>query len=106
MPLSHTVFVGLGGGAVYGSTSFMQTYYGVSTAGAGASGLAPYSPEGGLRNYFLWPAVIWQFDKNWAMGGMLFYQRLTGDAADSPIVRERGTVHQLTGGVGIGYIWK
>ena len=106
MPLSRTVFVGLGGGAVYGSRDFMQTYYGVTTAGAAASGLSPYSPGGGLRNYFIWPAVIWKFDKNWAAGTMLFYQRLTGAAADSPIVRDRGTAHQLTGGIGIGYLWK
>ena len=106
MPLSQTVFVGVGGGASFGSSSFMQTYYGITPADAVASGLPAYSPGGGVRNYFLWPAVIWQFDKNWAAGGMLFYQRLAGDAADSPIVRERGTAHQLTGGVGLGYVWK
>lgn len=106
MPLSHTVFVGVGGGASFGSASFMQTYYGITPADSLASGLPEYSPGGGVRNYFLWPAVIWQFDKNWAVGGMLFYQRLAGDAADSPIVTERGSEHQLTGGVGLGYLWK
>lgn len=105
-PLSHTVFVGVGGGASFGSSSFMQTYYGITPSDSAASGLPAYSPDGGLRNYFVWPAVIWQFDKHWAVGGMLFYQRLTGDAANSPIVRQRGTEHQLTGGIGLGYLWK
>lgn len=37
---------------------------------------------------------------------MVYAQRLTGDAAASPIVTQRGTRNQLTYGVGIAYAWR
>lgn len=105
VPLSRQVFFGLGGGASYGDDKFMQTYYGVTPAGSAASGLPVYTAGSGMKNWYVWPALIWQFDKNWAAGVGAFYQRLINDATDSPVVSQRGTANQLTGGVGIGYLW-
>jgi outer membrane protein len=42
----------------------------------------------------------------WFAGAGAFYQRLTGDAADSPIVTQRGDRNQWTVGGGIGYAWR
>ena len=104
-PLSEVLFVGLGGGIGGGGSSFNQTYFGVSPANAAASGLPVYSPGGGLSNVYVWPALMWRFHPNWigAVGGM--YSRVTGDAGDSPVVRDRGDANQWIGGVGIAYIW-
>jgi outer membrane protein len=105
-PLREDLFVGLGGGLGGGSSSFNQTYFGVSTADALASGLPRYSPGGGISNVYVWPALLWRFHPNWlgAVGGM--YSRVTGDAADSPVVKDRGDANQWIGGVGIAYLWK
>jgi len=39
------------------------------------------------------------------MGGGGFYQRISGEVADSPIVTQRGSNDQLTAGLAIGYVW-
>jgi len=105
-PLREDLFVGLGGGVGGGSSSFNQTYFGVSTADALASGLPRYSPGGGVSNVYVWPALIWQFHPNWLGGAGVMYSRVTGDAGDSPIVKDRGDPNQWIGGVGVAYIWK
>jgi outer membrane protein len=55
-----------------------------------------------MRQVYAWPAVIVRLSARWFAGTGAFYQRLTGDAADSPIVTERGSPNQWTG-VGVGY---
>lgn len=106
LPLSRKVFLGLGGGVSYGSANYNQTFYGVTPAGSAASGLPVFSPGGGLRQWYAWPAVIFQLSPQWYAGTGLFYQRIAGDPGDSPIVTQRGDRNQLTGGVGIGYVWR
>jgi outer membrane protein len=104
-PVRKDIFVGLGGGAGGGSESFMNAYFGVTQEGAASSGLDSYSPGAGLKSFYAYPAVIWQFHPSWAAGAGLFYQRLVGGASDSPIVKDRGSADQFTGGVGLGYLW-
>jgi outer membrane protein len=106
LPLSHKVFVGLGGGVSYASANYNQTFYGVTPAGSAASGLPVFSPGSGLRQWYAWPAVIFQVAPNWFTGVGIFYQRIAGDPGDSPIVTVRGDRNQVTGGVGTGYVWK
>ena len=106
MPLSPTVFVGVGGGATWASASFMQQRFGVTPAAAAASGLPAYTAGAGIRQLYAWPAVIVRLRENWYAGAGAFYQRLTGDAADSPIVAQRGDRNQWTAGAGVGYVWK
>jgi outer membrane protein len=50
--------------------------------------------------------MIVRVSERWFVGTGAFYQRLTGDGADSPIVTERGSPNQWTAGVGIGYALK
>jgi outer membrane protein len=40
------------------------------------------------------------------MFGFARYERLVGDAAKSPIVRELGSRNQLSGGAGLSYTFK
>jgi MipA family protein len=104
-PVRRDIFIGLGGGAGGGSESFMNAYFGVTPAGSAASGLDAYSPGAGMKSIYAYPAVIWQFHPSWAAGAGLFYQRLVEGAADSPIVKDRGSADQWIGGVGLGYLW-
>ena len=47
----------------------------------------------------------WEFNFNagWGMFGFARYERLVGDAARSPIVREFGSRNQLSAGIGLNY---
>jgi outer membrane protein len=103
VPLSHTMILGVGTGASWGSASYQQAYYGVTEAGSQASGLPVYTPGGGMRQWYAWPALVVRVAPKWFVGAAAFYQRLTGDVAASPIVQQRGDPNQWTVGVGLGY---
>jgi outer membrane protein len=47
--------------------------------------------------------LSYQFNPRFGMFGYARYERLVGDAAKSPIVREFGSRTQLSGGVGLSY---
>lgn len=106
LPLSHTVFVGLGGGATWSSRSFMQERFGVTPAASAASGLPVFEAGAGVRQTYVWPALVVRLGERWFLGGGALYQRLTGDAADSPIVAQRGTRGQWSAGIGLGYAFR
>ena len=106
MPLSRTMIVGLGTGASWGSASYQQAYYGVTPAGAAASGLPVYTPGSGTRQWYAWPALVVQVTPKWFLGAGAFYQRLVGDAAASPIVQQRGDRNQWTYGLGLAYAFR
>jgi outer membrane protein len=102
VPLSPTLFVGLGGGFTWSSESFMQQRFGVSPEASAASGLPAYSAGAGVRQYYVWPALLMKLTGEWYAGAGAFWQRITGDGAGSPVVQERD---QITAGVGLGYSW-
>ncbi len=106
LPLSPRVFLGMGGGVSWASASYNQTYFGVTPQGAAASGLPVYVPDSGLRQFYIWPALVVQLTPHWYGGAAVFYQRLAGQAGDSPIVTQRGDANQWTWGMGLGYVWK
>ncbi len=104
--MHRRVYAGAGVGASWVSDSFNRTYFGVTDGDSAASGLPAYNPGGGLEQFTGWLALIYQIDKHWYAGAMVYAQRLTGDAADSPIVTQRGTRNQITYGLGLGYAWR
>ncbi|BCQ28528.1 hypothetical protein NK8_67180 (plasmid) [Caballeronia sp. NK8] len=71
-----------------------------------AVGLPVFKPEGGLNQLVGWIAGIYQPSPKWYAGAMVYYQRLMGESAASPIVAQRGTRNQLTYGVGIAYAFQ
>jgi outer membrane protein len=106
MPLSSTVFVGVGTGFTWSSDSFMRQRFDVTPGAAAVSGLPVYAAGAGVRQFYAWPAVVVRLRPRWFAGAGAFYQRLTGDAADSPIVTQRGDRNQWTLGGGIAYTWR
>jgi outer membrane scaffolding protein for murein synthesis (MipA/OmpV family) len=106
MPLYRRVFAGAGVGASWVSQGFNQVYFGVTQDDSARSGLPVFSPSGGLEQMTGWLAAIYQFDKHWFGGAMIYYQRVSGSAADSPIVTQRGNRNQITYGAGIAYAFK
>lgn len=49
--------------------------------------------------------VLQSLSLNWHVGVGGVYSRLIGDAANSPITRDRGDLDQFIFGVGVAYAW-
>ena len=82
---------------------YNRAYFGVTPVVATATGLAAYTPKGGIRAVGVIAGITHQFSRAWGMYGYAGYDRLVGDAADSPIVRVHGSRHQPSVGLGLTY---
>lgn len=80
--------------ATWGDRKYMQTYYGVSPAGALASGLSPYAADKGLENVEFGATLRYQINDRWSGLAHGSYTRLVDSAADSPIVARQGSADQ------------
>ncbi|TCL75873.1 outer membrane scaffolding protein for murein synthesis (MipA/OmpV family) [Rhizobium sp. BK251] len=89
--------------ATFASRDYFDTYYGVTTEEAAASGLSAYSPGGGIESVGVGGALTWQAMENLTASSFIEYKRLAGSAADSSLVTERGSPNQLTVGVSANY---
>ena len=97
--------VGVLAGVTVATGDYMNEVLGVTAADSAASGLAVYKPGGGFRDLRLAPLAVLHLTENWQMGATAGWSRLIGDAADSPIVRDRGNENQFFASVSLGYKW-
>ncbi|SLN59211.1 MltA-interacting protein MipA [Roseovarius gaetbuli] len=101
IPATRFGALGFSLGATYGSSDFMDSRFSVDASGAAASGLDEFTAGSGVRDVRASIVYIQAISREWQIGGGLVYSRLLGDAADSPIVRDRGSRNQLYYGIGI-----
>jgi len=87
----------------WASASYHDAYYGVTPATAVATGLPLYDPGSGIESYGAAASADFALTPRWGLALYGKYDRLTGDAADSPIVRAFGSRDQFSAGVGISY---
>ncbi len=83
--------------------NYVQTFFGVTGAQSARSGLREYRPEGGFKDAGLTLDLDYKLTENWSLIGRAGYKRLLGDAADSPLVKDRGDANQFSTGLMIGY---
>ncbi|MDH4230456.1 MAG: MipA/OmpV family protein [Nitrospirota bacterium] len=105
LPVSKPIDVQVGVGATYGSSDYMETYFGVSSKDAAASGLKEFKADSGLRDWNAQLAAVFHFSMSWHMGVGVKYFGLMDDASDSPIVDDRGSSNQWVYGIGLAYSW-
>jgi len=96
----------IGPRVLFSDARYQRAYFGVSPAAASASGLPAYRPSGGLHGIAAASSISYQFDPRWGLFGYGRYERLVGDAAKSPIIRELGSRNQLSGGLGLNYTFR
>jgi MipA family protein len=82
---------------------YMRTYFSVTPAQAVTSGLRAFDAQGGLKSAGALASVAYQWTPQFATMAYVEYARLLGDAADSPIVTDRGSRDQVTIGIGAKY---
>jgi outer membrane scaffolding protein for murein synthesis (MipA/OmpV family) len=83
----------------WATARYMKSFFGVTGAQAAASGLPAFRAGSGLKNAGLSVHAAYDLGPHWTVLGNFGYKRLLGDAADSPLVRLRGSADQFTGGV-------
>ena len=88
---------------LFSDAKFQRAYFGIDSAHALASGLPAYRPDGGIYAVAAASGLSYQFNPRFGAFGYARYERLVGDAAKSPIVRELGSRNQISGGVGLSY---
>ncbi len=71
------------------NADYMQTYFGVDTDQALRSGYAAYAPGSGLRDARVNASLSYALDARSALTAIAGFNRLLGDAADSPLTRRR-----------------
>ncbi|MEQ3650913.1 MipA/OmpV family protein [Hyphomonas sp.] len=92
--LSQRTMLMIGASTSWADEKYMQAYFGVTPAGAAASGLPTYTAGSGVENVELSAGLMYRINERWSALGMVNYQRLLDTAADSPIVQLEGSEDQ------------
>jgi outer membrane scaffolding protein for murein synthesis (MipA/OmpV family) len=100
LPTSPRTTWTAGGGVSFGDRTYMQSYYGVSSAASLTSGLAPFDAGAGPRDLHAGLGWTSALTPRWIAFATLGASRLLGDAATSPLTHDRNS---LSASVGIAY---
>jgi outer membrane protein len=103
MPIDVRTVVAVAGTIDYANGEYMSTYFGINSADSARSGLKTYNADAGIKDVGV--GVLFQYYP-WDHVGFRVaakYTRLVGDAADSPVVDDRGDENQLLGGLMVTY---
>ena len=88
----------------FASEDYFDAYYGVNATESANSGLSEYSPDGGgIKSIGFGGAYDWKVTEKFTTSVFSEYSRLMGEAADSSLVEERGSLNQFTFGVSAAY---
>ncbi len=87
----------------FANTQYELAFYSVSESEAAVSGLAHYHASGGLNSAGVNATARYYFNDRFSVRGFVEWDRLTGDAADSPIVKSKGSEDQVQFGLGAAY---
>jgi outer membrane protein len=85
------------------STPATTPYFSITAAQAAASGLPAFDAKGGVRSVGAGAKARYLWSPQWGTHVFVEYERLTGDAKNSPLVALRGSPDQWTFGAGITY---
>lgn len=87
--------------------TYQRAWFGVSPAAALATGLPTYRPGGGLRGVGATASSHVQLGSGpWGLHGFARYERLVGNAADSPIIRAYGSRDQYSVGIALTHTFR
>lgn len=106
-PFSDQTVTSIGVGMSFANTEWMENYFGVRSANDislyPSLGGRAYEPSSGAMSVFVPFGVMHTLNPRWMLFAGGRYEKLQGDAKDSPIVREQGDSDQWSFGVGVAY---
>ncbi len=79
----------VGSGVNFGDPRYMQTHFGIIEAASLSSGLPAYNARAGISDVNLGTGVTLMLARRWFAFGGVGTSRLLGDAATSPVTRDR-----------------
>lgn len=88
-PLSEHFILGAEASATFADDNYMESYFGVSAKQSARSGYSQYKAGAGIKSVDLSASATYLINDNWVVKGEQSVGFLVGDAADSPIVREK-----------------
>ncbi len=95
--------VSIGPRVTFADGRYHRAYFGVTPADAAASGLPAFDPDGGVQAVGLAAGYLRQLSGRWGLAAYARYDRLVGDAAESPVTRGPGSRNQISAGAGLSY---
>ena len=93
----------IGPRVTWSNNRYQDAWFGIEPVDAVASGLPAYDPGGGIQAYGAAASFETKLSPRWGVQTYVKYDRLAGDAADSPIVTALGSRDQFSGGLGLTY---
>ncbi|MDI1244429.1 MAG: MipA/OmpV family protein [Rhodoferax sp.] len=93
--LSSALRLGLGVAATLANADYMQSYFGVTAAQSVNSGYATYKPGAGLRDVRVNLSLTYRITPEISATAGVSASTLSGDASDSPLVRQKSTTTGL-----------
>jgi MipA family protein len=85
---------------------YMNAFYGITPAAAVRTGLPVYTADAGIQAVGAITTLRYQISPAIGVHSYAGYDRLTGDAAESPIVRGFGSRDQFSAGLGLSYSFR
>jgi outer membrane protein len=87
----------------WASDDYMGNFFSINDSDAASSGLDAYSADEGFKDVTLGGSLTYRFAGNWSATGIASLGRMLGDAADSPVVDDRGSENQFAVGALVNY---
>lgn len=88
----------------FANARYVRAFYGVNPNQSALSGLPVHGVNGGLHSAGALASAKYRFNNSWGIEAYSRYDRLLGDAADSPLVRSSvGSRNQFEAGIGLIY---
>jgi outer membrane protein len=87
----------------FANTHGTAPFFGIDQTEALASGLPVFNATGGLHSVGAGTQLRYQITPQWEVHSYIEYQRLTGAAAASPLIAQRGSPNQTTSSIGASY---
>jgi MipA family protein len=78
-----------------------RPYFSITAAQSARSGLPAFNARGGVQSVGAGFQARYVWNPQWATHAFVEFERLTNDAANSPLVVQRGSKNQLTIGFGV-----
>ncbi len=101
--LSETVTLSAQLAGQFANEKYMQSYFGVSATQAANSVHSLYDADSGFKSVDTEVTLNWMITENVSFTAIAGYSRLTGDAADSPLVKTKGSANQFQTTLGLAY---
>jgi outer membrane protein len=103
VPVIQGLNISAGPRFTWESTQATAPYFAITAIQAAATGLPAFNAGGGAHSVGAGAQVSYRFNPQWEVHSYVEYQRLLGDAANSPLVAVRGSPNQTTVGIGASY---